>query len=160
MALCYLGIGSNQSRERNIGSALLALRRNYGEMRLSPIYSSPAVGFTGADFYNLVVEINTELNPQELTAGLQKIEDDQGRDRSAPKFSDRTLDIDLLLYSDWVVDSDGINIPRQDIINQAFVLKPLKMLVPNLIHPGLGVNIAQLWAEFSGDKSSLIKVEL
>lgn len=153
MSTVYLGLGSNQDAEANIRAGIRVLYRNFANTAISPVYRSAAVGFSGADFLNCVARIDTELSPTRLKDWLTELEDDYGRDRSQPKFSDRTLDIDILLYDDTVADFDGLTLPRGEILKHAHVLKPLADLAPQLRHPETGKTFAEHWEEFEGDRS-------
>lgn len=160
MSRAYLGIGSNTHRERNIASCLNELRRRFGELTVSPIYRSRAVGFEGEDFYNLVVGLDTDMDPVALNETLHAIEDAHGRDRTGPRFSDRTLDIDLLLHDDRVLEQSGVHIPRPEILKYAFVLKPLADIAPDVVHPEEKRSIGKLWDEFTGPKGEIQPVEM
>ena len=160
MSIAYLGLGSNVDARTNIRSGIAALRASFGEVALSPIYRAPAVGFAGDDFINLVARIETDLGPLPLRDFLHELEDRHGRDRSLPKFSDRTLDIDILLYDDLYLLSPVLEIPRDEILSAAHVLRPLADLAPHLRHPVLRRGMAELWSGFPGDRSSLEVVEL
>lgn len=160
MSIAYLGLGSNVDARANIRSGIAALQASFGEVALSPIYRAPAVGFAGDDFINLVARIETGLGPLELRDFLHELEDRHGRDRSQPKFSDRTLDIDILLYDDLYLLSPLLEIPRDEILTAAHVLLPLADLAPDLPHPVLRRGMAELWSEFTGDRSGLEVVEL
>lgn len=98
MTQVFLGLGSNLARQKNICAGLAALESVFGELRVSRIYESEAVGFSGSHFYNLVVSLETGLSVAALSETLKKIEDDNGRVRTGPKYSPRTLDIDILTY--------------------------------------------------------------
>ena len=93
----YLGLGSNVDAQRNIASGIAALKETLEDVRLSQAYRTRAVGFTGDDFVNLVARCSTVMQPMELKAWLNALENRHGRARDVPKFSDRTLDIDVLL---------------------------------------------------------------
>lgn len=160
MARAYLGLGSNINRALNISSALVALRRELGELRVSTVYEVPAVGFEGAAFYNLAVGLSTDLPPGELNRAVHAIEDRHGRDRSAPRYSDRTLDIDLLLYGDLVMNESELRLPRPEILTQAFVLRPLAEIAPDYIHPLEGRRLGELWAELQPRATPMTPVEL
>jgi len=147
MANIYLSIGSNVDRQNNIQRCIAALAEQFGNIELSTIYECPAVGFEGQDFFNLAAQLETELQPGALDQCLKNIEDIQGRDRSQPKFSDRCIDIDLLLYDDWVGEYDGINLPRDEILKYAFVLKPLAELAPQMLHPQIKHPLELIWQE-------------
>jgi 2-amino-4-hydroxy-6-hydroxymethyldihydropteridine diphosphokinase len=87
MTAIYLSLGSNVDRHKHITAALDALAENVGELIISPVYESKSIGFDGSNFFNLVVGANTDLAIAELSELLKKIEDDNGRKRSGPKFS-------------------------------------------------------------------------
>ena len=149
MARAYLSLGSNLEPERHLAAALAALRARYGELLVSPTYRTPAVGFEGPDFLNLAVGLDTDETPEALDAWLHALEDAQGRRRDVPRFSSRTLDVDLVLYDQRVLRGPGnLELPRPDLARHAFVLKPMVDLAPDLVHPVLGRTLAQLWAEF------------
>ena len=151
----YLSIGSNIDRENNIAAGLKALRTLLGTLKCSQIYESEAVGFNGENFYNLVVSAFTDLSIRDLAKELHAIEDKCLRKRNGPKFASRTLDIDILLYDDFIGESDGIVLPREEITQHAFVLLPLSELAPNLNHPRLNATYAQLWDEFDKERQKL-----
>jgi 2-amino-4-hydroxy-6-hydroxymethyldihydropteridine diphosphokinase len=160
MSTAYLGIGSNIEPRRNIPSGITALRETFAGLRLSPLYLAAAVGFDGADFINLVACVETELQPLGLKRFLQDLEIRHGRDRSLPGCSDRTLDIDILLYDDLYLLSPQLQIPRYEILTAAHVLKPLADLAPELLHPACRRTIAELWRAFPGRDTRLELVEL
>ncbi|MBP0048834.1 2-amino-4-hydroxy-6-hydroxymethyldihydropteridine diphosphokinase [Marinobacterium sp. AK62] len=141
----YLSLGSNQSRERHIRAALDALADRFGELEISSVYESEAVGFDGSNFYNLVVGLECSVSLAELSACLKQIEDENGRDRSGPRFSGRTLDIDILTYGDLDHPRDGVQVPRDEITQNAFVLLPLAEVAPDVQHPVLKQSYAHLW---------------
>lgn len=151
----YLGLGSNQRPDFHIHRALDALHQCFERMRVSPIYESAAVGFSGDNFLNLVVEVATALSVGELLHKLRDIENQNGRDRAAPRFSGRTLDIDILLYGDAVGTVDGVKLPRAEILENAFVLQPLADLAPELVHPSANKNMATLWQEYDKNRQRL-----
>jgi len=111
------------------------------------------VGFEGDDFLNAVARVSTDWGVGQIKRYLTELENQHGRDRNQPKFSDRVLDIDLLLYDDWMGEFDGLSLPRDEITRYAHVLKPLADLAPDLIHPGSDQNYATLWDAFTGDRS-------
>lgn len=147
MTRVYLSLGSNIDREHNLRSALQALRQAFGELTLSPVYESAAVGFSGAPFFNLVVAINTGLPVADLAVMLRAIEASHGRVRGQKKYASRTLDIDILTYGEAVGVIDGVQLPRDEILKYAFVLRPLADLAPHERHPEIGKSYASLLAE-------------
>lgn len=154
----YVSVGSNINREHYIRAAVKALRETFGELTISPIYESEAVGFKGENFLNLVIGFNTDLAVESLIAALDAIEDAHHRDRSGPRFSARTLDIDLLLYDGLVISSENLTLPRPEITKNAFVLKPLSDLAPLLIDPHSGRTYATLWQQFDQHSQSLWEI--
>lgn len=160
MSTAYLGLGSNIDATGHIPSGIEALRESFSRVELSPIYRAPAVGFHGSDFINLVARIETDLSPLDLKRFLHALEDRHGRDRAQPKFSDRTLDIDILLYDDLYLLSPELEIPRDEILTAAHVLKPLADLAPDVLHPVVRRTMAQLWNEFPGKHCGLEPIDL
>jgi 2-amino-4-hydroxy-6-hydroxymethyldihydropteridine diphosphokinase len=159
MATIYISLGSNIDRERNTRAGIEALQRAFGELNLSSVYESEAVGFEGDAFYNMVIACEVDTPVHETNQILRDIEDAHGRDRSGPKFSSRTLDLDLLLYDDLVLDEKGLRLPRGEIVKNAFVLWPLAEIAPDLRHPQSGATYAELWAGFDKTKESLKPIE-
>ena len=156
----WLGLGSNIDAEVNIRAAVSALKNQYGELVISPVYESESVGFEGDNFLNLVVGITTEESIDELNQVLKKIEDDNGRSRSGEKFSSRTLDIDILTYGQLDLTEQGINIPRHEILTYAFVLKPLSDVAPEGVHPHLEMTYKKLWDGFDQQSQPMQKYDM
>lgn len=155
MAQVFLGLGSNTNARQNITNALNALHKQFGDIILSPVYESESLGFVGDNFLNLVVALNTELQVGKLLEHLKNIEDQNGRDRSAPKFSGRTLDIDILTYDKKSGIVDGVSLPRDEIFKNAFVLKPFSELAPNFTPPTSTKNLTELWESFDAQSQKL-----
>lgn len=155
MARVYLSLGSNLEPQRHLRAALVALRERFGELDVSPAYRSKSIGFDGADFVNLAVGLDTTLVPAELNDWLHALEDRHGRRRDVPRYSDRTLDIDIVLYDALVIDGPGhLHIPRQEL-QHAFVLRPLADIAPQVRHPLSGQSMAELWAAFPVQREPL-----
>jgi 2-amino-4-hydroxy-6-hydroxymethyldihydropteridine diphosphokinase len=148
MAWVWLSIGSNIDRDAHIRAGVHDLREQFGELVLSRVYETPSEGFNGDPFYNLVAGFETELAPEQLHPMLRAIEDAHGRERTGPKFSARTLDIDLLTYGDAVTDRGGKALPRDEVLKYAFVLGPLAEVAPDEVHPEVGRSYAALWQDF------------
>jgi 2-amino-4-hydroxy-6-hydroxymethyldihydropteridine diphosphokinase len=151
--LIYLGLGSNVNAEHNIAAGIAALRESLVDVQLSPAYRTTAVGFDGDDFINLAAQCLTSMQPLELKSWLNELENQYGRMRDVPKFSDRTLDIDVLLYDDLWVRLPGLELPRPEIETFAHVLRPLADLAPDLIHPTTGKPLAEMWENFANPPS-------
>lgn len=160
MARVYANIGSNQNRETHIRNAVRALRQQFGELTISPVYESPAFGFTGDPFYNLVVGFTSDESVDALQAIFNAIENANGRDRSQPRFSSRSLDIDLLIYDDLVLHRGKLVIPRPEIYTQAFVLKPLADIAGDAFDPVQKKTYQALWGQFDADKRQLTRVDV
>ncbi len=141
----YASIGSNLEPERNIRDCIRLLKETFSPLTCSPVYRNPAVGFVGDDFYNLVVGFDTECPFSDLKDLFRRFEQAQGRQRGGPKFSARTLDLDLLTYGDLVMDLPGGVLPHPDILAYPFVLQPLADIAPDEYHPRVGKTYAELW---------------
>jgi len=153
MTTGYISIGSNINKETNIPASLTCLKKLFGDLLVSSIYESEAVGFIGDKFYNLIVGFESTLSAKEVAKLLRQIELDHGRNRDAPKFSPRTLDLDLILYGDQVISDGRLCIPRDEIQRYAFVLEPLAEIAPDEKHPISKQTYRQLWEKF--DKQNL-----
>ncbi|QMU62140.1 MAG: 2-amino-4-hydroxy-6-hydroxymethyldihydropteridine diphosphokinase [Gammaproteobacteria bacterium] len=148
MARVYVSIGSNIDKEKNISSSVKVLQDHFGDLDISNVYETKAVGFEGDDFHNLVVGFNTDESPLEISKVLKKIEANHDRTRGKEKFESRTLDLDQLLYGDLVMQMDGINLPHPDIMRYNFVLKPLTELAGDVEHPEEEKTINKLWGKY------------
>jgi 2-amino-4-hydroxy-6-hydroxymethyldihydropteridine diphosphokinase len=135
MAQCYVSVGSNIDKAKNIDAGLNSLREMFGELNVSPIYETAAIGFDGDDFYNLVVGFESDLSAHAVFQILRDLEFKHGRLLNSQKFSPRSLDLDLLLYGDEIIEDDVLKLPRVDIEKYVFVLQPLADIAPDLIHP-------------------------
>ena len=148
MAVVFLGIGSNESPEKNLRLAVKELRSRYGELTLSPVYQSDAVGFDGADFLNLVARLQTEDSPLALCDEIELIHNLAGRIRGSDRWESRPLDIDLLLYNDLIIDQRPVHVPRDDVLQYSFVLRPLAEIAPDQVHPVTGKTYLEHWQAF------------
>lgn len=139
----FLGLGSNVRRHEHLTAGLDALDGFLVDLRCSPVFESEPVGIRSGPFYNLAVMAQTDLPLAELDRRLKAIEADNGR--YAPDRQGLPLDIDVLLYDDLVGAFDGLQLPRAEILRNAFVLWPLALLAPELCHPAEGRSFAALW---------------
>jgi len=122
----FLSLGSNINAEKNLEFALEELKKILSNIESSSIHQTKSEGFEGDDFLNSVVCGNSELDFKNLNKKLKLIEDNAGRNRNAPKFSARTLDIDIVLQID---DNDDILFESDEIQKYSFVSAPLKELI-------------------------------
>lgn len=155
MTTVYLSIGSNIEREKHIRAGVHALKKQFGHIVLSSVYESDAVGFDGQPFLNLIAAFETDLTPTQVDTILDYIEKENGRTSEQKKFNPRTLDLDLVLYGDYISQDPGLEIPRGEITRYAFVLEPLAEIAGNLEHPFLHLPYKQLWRDF--DKSNTVQ---
>lgn len=160
MTRVYLGIGSNIDPEAHLRLAVADLRRRFGDVRLSRVYRGPAIGFEGPDFLNLVVELATHRSPRRILKEIQAIHRLARRERDGEKFRSRTLDVDLLLYDGLIVSEPGVELPRPDVLEYAFVLRPLAELAPDFLHPLTGRPLREHWREFDAASQPLSPVEI
>lgn len=158
MTQVFVGIGSNIRREENIRAGVAALDALYGPLKLSSVYESHALGFSGDNFYNLVAGFSTEDSLEQVASKLRQIEFTFGRRRAEQRFLSRTLDLDLLLYGD-VIRHDDYDVPRKDITAYAFVLRPLAEIAAEQRHPELRATYRELWQSFDHDKQPLWPVD-
>ncbi len=121
----YLSLGSNINAEANIILAIEKLQKILDNSEYSSVHQTKAEGFEGDDFLNLVASGDTELSFEELNKKLKDIEDEAGRNRAAPKFSARTLDIDIVLQ----IEDEEILFESDEIEKYSFVSEPLKELL-------------------------------
>lgn len=146
---CFVSVGSNVEKEKNIVAGLNSLRETFGKLLISPIYETEAVGFAGDNFYNLVVSFESDFSAREIFETLRELEFKHGRLKNSQKFSPRTLDLDLLLYGDEIIENATLKLPRLDIEKYLFVLRPLADIAPNLKHPILKKTYAEMQLSLS-----------
>lgn len=155
MGRAYLSLGSNIDAEHWLGLAVAELRHRFGTLDVSPVYRGAAVGFDGPDFLNLAVALDSDLGPDDLNDWLHALEDRHGRVRGGERYASRTLDVDIVLYDDLVLNGEGhLEIPRGEL-RHAFVLKPMADIAPTLRHPVNGRTMADLWAAFPRESEPL-----
>ena len=158
MTIGYISIGSNIGKEIHIPSSLKILKKLFGNLIVSSIYETEAIGFVGDKFHNLIVKFESDLSAKEVAKLLRQIELDHGRDRESPKFSARTLDLDLILYGEQVINDGRLRIPRDEIERYAFVLEPLAEISGDELHPISKQSFGQLWEQFN--KTGLIQTRI
>ncbi|MBA3365017.1 MAG: 2-amino-4-hydroxy-6-hydroxymethyldihydropteridine diphosphokinase [Actinobacteria bacterium] len=150
MARVYVGLGANLGdRQGMLERALGRLRAEPGieVVRVSAIRETPPWGpVEQPPFLNAVAALETDLPPRELLERLLTIERALGRTRSGARFGPRTIDLDLLLYADEVVDEPGLQVPHPRLAERRFALEPLAELEPALLVPGRGT-VSALLAE-------------
>ena len=152
MTTVYLGLGSNVGvREANLRAAIKLLTRQGDSIRKqSPVYETDPVGYLEQpSFLNCVCLLETDLSPTDLLTAAQAIEWSVGR---TPTFLNgpREIDIDILFYSDLILESDTLTVPHPRIAERAFVLEPLADIAPYVVHPVLGLTIAELLVSVDG----------
>lgn len=143
----YLGLGSNLGdKEAYLNQAVKALDETRGcqvEKVSSYLVTEPYGGVEQDDFLNACLCLKTYLSPEELLRRLHEIEQDAHRERII-RWGPRTLDLDILLYDDLILETKDLILPHMDMENREFVLKPLSEIAPNLRHPILHKTMRQL----------------
>lgn len=139
MKTCYIGIGSNLEQpveKARQAIAALKLLPNSQLVAVSPLYCSKPMGPADQpDYINAVAAITTSLAPLALLDQLQRIEQEKGRLRKAQRWGPRTLDLDLLLYGNDIIENERLTVPHYGIKQREFVLYPLSDIAPSLILP-------------------------
>ena len=136
--LTYLSLGSNQGRKlNNLQGAIYEIAKSIGAIhKISSVYKTDSWGFKGDDFYNICIAVSTYLPPEELLRNILNIETKLGRKREQNnKYTNRKIDIDILLFDDEIVFSKNIIIPHPRMLERKFVLVPLAEIAGNSLHP-------------------------
>ncbi|ASM95963.1 2-amino-4-hydroxy-6-hydroxymethyldihydropteridine diphosphokinase [Vibrio vulnificus] len=144
MNTVYIGVGSNIEREKHARAAWQELTLLGEALQASPIYECAAVGFDSHAFFNFVIRLNTSMTLEELAFQLRQIELKWGREENAAKYQDRTLDLDIVLFGECI-SSQKPELPRSDIFKYPFVIQPLYDLQPDLVIPGDGRTVEEIW---------------
>ena len=139
----YLGLGSNIEREKHLTAGLDALLAMFDHVECSPVFESEPVGIRSDRFLNMTVRVQTTMPLRELDQHLKEIEVVNGR-YALPR-KGLSLDIDVLLYGQQTGEYDNIILPRAEILTNAFVLWPLAILAPDVLHPVQQCSFVELW---------------
>ena len=134
----YLSLGSNQGiKLENLQQAINLIAEEIGTIvKISSVYKTASWGFESDDFYNICTQVSTGLNPKDLLKSIHKIEHFLGRKRTSKKeYIARTIDIDVLLFDNEIIFSEGLIVPHSAMLKRKFVLIPLAEIAPNFIHP-------------------------
>jgi len=160
MVTVFLGLGSNIDARSNLRLAVSELRERFGELIVSPVYQSRALGFDGDDFLNMVVGLETDMSPHDLLDCFESIHALAGRVRGPDRYTSRPLDIDLLLFGDLVDCEPPLRLPRRDVLAHNFVLRPLSEIAPDLVHPATQRTISEHWQSFDAACHPLTPVDV
>ena len=158
MSLVFFSLGSNIEPSKNLSDARIELSKYFSLKKFSSTYQSPSAGFDGADFLNEVLCFETGLEVSEVLKITKNIEKNMGRKKTSRKYSDRNIDIDLILYDSFVGEVESTKLPHSDIENYNFVLIPLKEIAGEMIHPSLGISMKDL-AEQKKFTNKLLKLD-
>jgi 2-amino-4-hydroxy-6-hydroxymethyldihydropteridine diphosphokinase len=160
--ITYLSLGSYiGNREATIRKAIRKLGELGSVSKQSSLYETEPVEFTAQpQFLNCAIELDTELSAHDLMREILAIERALGRDRdhAQPK-APRTIDIDILLYGDQIIDEPGLKIPHPAMQHRRFVLAPLAEIDPEVVHPVLERSAGELLDELPADTGKVRKIE-
>ena len=158
MNTVFLSLGSNLGNTYEyLNQAVLALFNKVGPvLKISPVYMSPALGFDGPDFYNCAVKLETTIDPEVLLKKVQAIENELGRERKGEGYQSRTIDIDILLYNDDVINIPSLKVPHSLMLERKFVLQPLTDIAATTLIPTVGQSVQEALKSCQ-DSSVLVK---
>jgi 2-amino-4-hydroxy-6-hydroxymethyldihydropteridine diphosphokinase len=143
--LLFLTLGSNLEPERYLTAAIDRLGAVGRILAISNVYQNPAVGpRSQPDFLNAAVLLETDLPLAEIRARLRQIESSLGRVRSADKYASRTIDLDISLLGEQVVESADVHLPDPGILKRPYLAVPLAELAPRFRHPLTGQSLAAI----------------
>lgn len=160
MTAVFVAAGSNVEPVPNLRRALDLLHAQFAPLTLSRAYRNAAVGFAGEDFVNLVVGFETRHGVEAVVECLHAAEAACGRERGAPKWAPRAMDLDILLYGELVCERPGLKLPRPDLVRRPYMLGPMAEIAPDLRHPTLGLSMAELWQRFDRDAHAMRPIDL
>jgi len=158
MTKVYLDIGSNIDRRKNIQSCVNQLVNDFPGIVFSKAYESPAFGFDGDPFINISAGLETDMDYDKLKQYLKKLENKHARKRNNKKFISRTLDVDILLFGNLILQPE-VDIPRAEILKFPFVLFPLTEIAGDVIHPQKKMSISMLAKQSGLDKTILSEIK-
>ncbi len=158
MVTVFLDIGSNIDREVNIQSCVDQLCADFKGIIFSKAYESESFGFDGDPFINISAKLKTELSFNDLNVYLKSLENKHSRKRDNDKFIDRTLDVDILLYGDLILQPEK-DLPRKEILKFPFVLFPLAEIAEDVIHPIEKITIGEIAKNTVLNKNAITEVK-
>jgi 2-amino-4-hydroxy-6-hydroxymethyldihydropteridine diphosphokinase len=157
----YVAAGSNVAPIENLRRALDVLDRHFAPITVSRAYANAAVGFAGEDFINLVVGFRTGLTVHQVIERLHEAEAACARERLAPKWAPRSMDLDILLFGDAVCVEPGLTLPRPDLLKRPYMLGPAAEIAPETVHPLERRTLGELWRDMQSTQSHAMRpVEL
>ncbi len=158
MAKVYISLGSNINPQKNILEALQRLAKYTQLINVSTVYRTEPIGAKPQPkYYNCVVQVETDIEPQTLKYDILRIiEDKLGRKRERDKYAPRTIDLDILVYGDLVISTSDLEIPDPEIMTRSFLTLGLYELNPTLILPNVNVPIKKVANRFKNNKMNLV----
>jgi 2-amino-4-hydroxy-6-hydroxymethyldihydropteridine diphosphokinase len=158
----FLGVGGNIGNKLlNFQKVQKLVEKEVGNIiAMSSVYETPPWGFLAdEDFWNQVLHVETQLEPDELLASVFEIEKLFGRKRDTEYYESREMDIDILYFDNLILSSDKLTVPHPHIPKRMFVLVPLAEIAPSFVHPVLQITNRQL-LEQCGDELSIKRIEM
>jgi len=150
----YLSLGSNIEPRRNLADAVRLLGEFGQRVAVSSVYISPPFGTEKPqpDYLNAVLVIDVDRTPDNFQANVVRpVESRLGRERSDDRYAPRTIDIDILMVDEEILEIEHRRIPSREILERSFVAVPLAEVAPDLVHPEEGVRISEIAARFTDD---------
>jgi 2-amino-4-hydroxy-6-hydroxymethyldihydropteridine diphosphokinase len=154
----FISVGSNIAPAENLRMACRELEASFGELNLSAVYQTPAVGFEGDDFLNMVISLHSVSGMHSIVSSMETLHRKAKRVRLENPYSPRTLDLDVLLYGSVI--SQRLKLPHDDIEKYGFVLGPLAEIAPDLRHPVVGQTMREMWAAFDTADCPMQRVDI
>ena len=150
----HVAAGSNVAPLKNLRRALDMLEHDFAPVTVSRAYANAAVGFEGDDFINLVVGFKTDLTVHQVIERLHAAESACGRERLAPKWAPRAMDLDILLFGDTVCDEPGLTLPRPDLLKRPYMLGPAAEIASDTVHPIERRTLGELWRDMQASQAA------